>query len=352
MKELLTQLCKRLEADTPVVLATVIHQEGSTPRGAGSKMLVDANGIVRGTIGGGLAEAEALQACAAALQSKETSVIHFTLTGEMAAQSEMICGGILHIAIEPLEPQAETIAFFQALLKHVDDCETIVLTLRQSPTQTTRFLRIDSVWHTQSDEAYLTDDAKDAIVDQLPHGHETAHIFTPDGTAYIVEKYPPLWRMIIAGGGHVSLFTAQVAVLAGFSVTVLDDREEFSQPERFPCASATYTVPDFAECFAQCLPTKHTCIVIVTRGHLHDKTVLAQALATKAGYIGMIGSKRKRLQVYATLLNEGVTQEQLDTVYSPIGMSIKAETPEEIAVSIVAECIAHRREAWNALQHL
>ncbi len=349
MKELLTQLCKHLEQSIPVALATVIYQEGSTPRGAGSKMLVGEQGLIAGTIGGGLAEAQAINACIKALQTFDAEIMTFTLSGEIAAQSEMICGGLLNIFIEPLTPDANNINFFRKILINLDTCKAVVLTELKDAKIVGRNLCLDDVWDVQN-ESSLTAEQKNTLLAKLLPKQEMAYIQGDDGQSYIIECYPPSWQMIIAGGGHVSLFTAQVAALAGFSVVVLDDRPEFSAAARFPQASATHTVPDFANCFAPCSPTKHTCIVIVTRGHLHDKTVLAQALLTKASYIGMIGSKRKRTQVYNSLLAQGVTQAEIDRVYCPIGLGIKAETPEEIAVSIVAECIAHRREAWDVLQ--
>ncbi len=357
MKELLTLLCDYLERHIPIATATVIHQEGSTPRAAGSKMLVDSQGLVHGTIGGGLAEAEALTTCKNAIKEQKSTVMHFTLTGEMAAQSEMICGGLLHISIEPIMPTEENITFFRKLLAHIDAHSVMVLTALHAPEHVGRCLCIDGAWDMEitpfeSDfTKVLSKSEKNTLISAVTHGQDTAYVQGQDGCAYIVEKYPPTWQIIIAGGGHVSLFTTQVAALAGFSVTVLDDREEFSQAERFPQASATHTVPQFIDCFAPCTITKHTCIVIVTRGHLHDKTVLTQALQTQASYIGMIGSKRKRKQVYSALVEEGQSQEALNKVYCPIGLGINAETPEEIAVSIIAECIAHRRAAWDILQH-
>ena len=104
-------------------------------------------------------------------------------------------------------------------------------------------------------------------------------------------------------------------------------------------------MPDFAHCFDELAPGTRDYIVIVTRGHLHDGTVLAQALRTEATYIGMIGSSRKKEQVFQRMREEGFTQTDLERVHSPIGLAIGAETPEEIAISIIAQCIAHRRGA-------
>ncbi|MCP3955656.1 MAG: XdhC/CoxF family protein, partial [Desulfobacterales bacterium] len=142
----------------------------------------------------------------------------------------------------------------------------------------------------------------------------------------------------IFGAGHISTFLAPLAQSTGFGVWVLDDREEFANPQRFPSIEKVLAIP-FAEMFTQVRITPAAYIVIVTRGHAFDLQVLREALQTEAGYIGMIGSHKKRDLIYATLLGEGVSQERLDQVYSPIGLPIGAQTPEQIAVSIVAEMI-------------
>jgi xanthine dehydrogenase accessory factor len=147
------------------------------------------------------------------------------------------------------------------------------------------------------------------------------------------------------GAGHVSLATAQVARLAGFRVQVVDDRAEFAHPDRFPHAESVAAVDDFENALAGRDLGPDDYVVIVTRGHRHDREVLAQALKTKAGYIGMIGSSRKRRAIYEALLAEGFTQNDLDRVYSPIGLSIGAQTPEEIGISIVAQLVQVRAGA-------
>jgi xanthine dehydrogenase accessory factor len=132
-----------------------------------------------------------------------------------------------------------------------------------------------------------------------------------------------------------------MASMTGFAVTVLDDREEFASPQRFPQAR-TVVLPDFGQAFAQLTITPQCYVVIMTRGHLHDKTVLEQALKTPACYVGMIGSRRKRDALYDQLRSEGVDESSIARCHCPIGLEIGARTPEEIAVSIMAEIIACR----------
>lgn len=119
-----------------------------------------------------------------------------------------------------------------------------------------------------------------------------------------------------------------------------DDRAEFANAERYPRAREVSVLDSFADCFDELGSDDY--VVIVTRGHLHDRDVLAQALNTGAGYIGMIGSSRKREGVYRSLLAGGYTEDDLQRVHCPIGLAIGADTPEEIAVSIVAEMIRNR----------
>ena len=130
--------------------------------------------------------------------------------------------------------------------------------------------------------------------------------------------------------------------MVGFRVWVLDDREAFANPERFPDAHRLSVLDGFERAFEDLEVTADSYVIIFTRGHLHDKTVLARALATDAGYIGMIGSRHKRNAIYDALREDGIAQTQIERAHCPIGLAIGAETPEEIAVSIVAEMISHR----------
>ena len=150
--------------------------------------------------------------------------------------------------------------------------------------------------------------------------------------------------LYIFGGGHISLPLAKMAGMAGFNIAVIDDRPEFANAERFPEADTTLA-GDFSQSFGKVNIDKSSYIVIVTRGHQNDELVLEWAVGTPAKYIGMIGSKTKVKAVYDHLLARGISPQQLDKVHSPIGLEIEAQTPEEIAVSILAEIIKVRRSS-------
>ncbi|MEJ2459633.1 MAG: XdhC/CoxI family protein [Novosphingobium sp.] len=161
-----------------------------------------------------------------------------------------------------------------------------------------------------------------------------------------IEPFRPAASAYLFGGGHVGLVTARLAHLVGFEFEVIDDRPEFANAERFPEARATHAGP-WEETTAKLAPDAQSLIFIATRGHAFDAEVLAWALTTPASYIGMIGSSRKCRTVYSKLRATGVTDEQLARVNAPVGLNIAADTPEEIAVSVVAEMIAHVRGATN-----
>jgi len=148
--------------------------------------------------------------------------------------------------------------------------------------------------------------------------------------------------LYLFGGGHVSLSVSKVAALAGFDIVVCDDREAFANQERFPSAVATHAGP-WEEIFPQISPNDLSYFVIATRGHKGDLDCLRWVVSTQARYIGMVGSKRKLAEFFKLLASEGVAADRLEQVHSPVGLDIGALTPEEIAVSIVAEMIAVRR---------
>jgi len=167
------------------------------------------------------------------------------------------------------------------------------------------------------------------------------------GTVEIfIEPILPQPIVYLFGGGHVSTAVAKAAQAVGFGVGVIDDREAFANSQRFPMAQEIFTSYDGA--FAKLQPNSSSYLVIVTRGHKEDMRVLAWAVRTAARYVGMIGSRRKVLSVYKALEKEGYTMEEFERVYAPMGLDIGALSPEEIAVSIVAELVAVRRNVESA----
>jgi len=355
VNDILQPLIELLAQGQPVVRATILTHEGSTPRSAGSRMLLaggEAGGALRiaaGTVGGGLVEAQVMtrarQVLAGGGKSDNRIVESFDLTGELAAGADMICGGRLRVFLERLEPSS--LSLFQALAESLERGENGMLLTPLAGEHR------DSL-------ASLLLPGKRLLGNALPEALETAArdqgsainapvVLSFSGSDYVLEPWAAASPLTILGAGHVSRSTAQIAALAGFEVLVLDDRADFANAERFPTAH-TRVLPSFADALADVPHGPMSFLVIVTRGHVHDADVLALALRTKAGYIGMIGSRRKRDAVYDRLRGQGFTEADLARVHCPIGLEIGAETPEEIAVSIVAELIACRVELREGTQ--
>jgi xanthine dehydrogenase accessory factor len=166
-----------------------------------------------------------------------------------------------------------------------------------------------------------------------------------------IEPVLPPALLYLFGAGHVAVNVCQVATNAGFDVIVADDRSSYASQERFPTAREVHAI-DFDAATQKLVPNEASYIVIVTRGHRDDMRVLRWAVQTRARYVGMIGSKRKVIQIFKALHEEGLPAHLFDRVHAPIGLAIGAVTPEEIAVSITAELIAIRRHADSKLPHM
>lgn len=356
-----------LLADTALVLVTVTDQKGSVPRGAGARMLVRPDGSILGTVGGGRYEAEAVAAALALHRQGPGQGPHGARPGYELSYSlrgvtdmDMICGGSLTMLLEYLPAGGGVCELFTAAREAQDKGEAFSFISRITPQGNDsqspggrRSVAVERFFFKAG--ALLPPGAAlpDPVLRQAGALASTTPTIHPSGEAiYLLEHLPRPFRIILFGGGHVSRETALLAAGVDFHVTVVDDRPEFADPERFPAATAllapSLNEKDCAAVLDALRPAPCDGIVIITRGHAHDRDALAAALPTAAGYIGMIGSKGKRAAVYKNLREQGWPHDRLDGVHSPVGLPIGAETPQEIAVSIVAELIAWRKQVRAA----
>ena len=341
---LATTICDQLDAGVSVVLASIIASAGSSPRHGGSKMVIAAGGAVFGTIGGGILEATTIKESAAVLARSRAVTLNFDMAGQTALSLDPICGGQATVLLDCIAPIAENVEFFGKvhdaavagrdcfLLTVMQDHAGAVEVIGRSLLSPAGEITGTFVWSEQD---------IDLVKSEL-HNVSSTTVLPVRDLSVVVDPIRRTKTLYCFGAGHVAMATARVAAFAGFRVTVVDDRSEYANAARFPDAGGILVISDFHRALEGLPIDGDSFIVIVTRGHQHDRIVLEQALRTKAAYIGMIGSRRKRDTIYATLLSQGVAQKRLDRVHCPIGMAIGAETPEEIAVSIVAELIAER----------
>jgi xanthine dehydrogenase accessory factor len=337
---------EQLEASSPLVLISIISLQGSTPRHSGTKMVVGANGKPYGTIGGSLIEAVAVREAKTVLSSGKSTIFSYELTGKDATAPGMICGGKAEILLEYLAPSEENREFASHWYEAMQQCKDFYLfTHLKGDKETLQVLGHAILF---SDGCIVANNSLSGTdVQKLnPELHkisDTAVLQLGD-TRVIVDLIRRLKTLYCFGAGHVAVPTAHLAALVGFRVVVVDDRPEYTNAERFPEVYKISIITEFNHAFEGLEIDADSFIVIVTRGHIYDRAVLEQALETKAGYIGMISSRKKRAVIYEALMAQGVKKERLEQVHSPIGIDIGGETPEEIAVSIIAELIKVRSE--------
>jgi len=354
MKTLDTVIAEVLESGEPCVLVTVTNQDGSAPRAAGSRMIVRRDGSIAGTIGGGAVEGMAMRTAAEALLAGECLQRVYDLSGTAGSGMDMICGGRMEVLFEPLLPTEAMRAMFTAL--EGDGPSTrggfFLVLLEPGTLDAARFSRclvlpgpagsaprVLGGWNPPQPmlDAFMAR-AKRRFAPFLAE---------EGGARVLVEPRACPGDVYLFGAGHISLEMAILAKRLGFRVVVMDDRPEFANSARFPGVDRVFVPPSFdaslplEELTGESLD-EDSYVVIVTRGHRYDKTLLGQALRTRAGYIGMIGSRSKRGEVYRALALEGFPETAFARVHCPIGLDIGAQTPQEIAVSIVAELIAVR----------
>jgi xanthine dehydrogenase accessory factor len=341
MKQLIQEMTKLHQTGQSFVLATVVTNNGSVPRGAGAKMLVRPDGSTAGTVGGGILEAKVEELAREILKTHECTVREFQFTGKDAATMDAICGGQVEVLIEWLDcADPATGALLADLGASISTHRKgwLVTALPDGPVDGSRH----SLVHLHGEitgELPAGLDEESVVSSSRPSLIETA------GQRAMIEPLDPSGTVYIFGAGHVSRSLAVCTRSVGFWTVVLDDRPEYVTPERFPSADELIVLDSFDGVMDKVDIDKDSYLVIVTRGHLNDRHVLAQALKTPAGYIGMIGSRRKTMLIYEQLLKDGFTQQDIDRVKAPIGLEIAAETPEEIAISITAELIQVRAKA-------
>jgi xanthine dehydrogenase accessory factor len=336
----------QLATGRPLVLLSILSLQGSTPRHGGTKMVVGADGQTYGTIGGSLIEAAAIQEAKNVLATKKSRIMSYELSGKDAMSSDMICGGKAEILLDYILASSgnrEISRQWYGMIRQGKDFH--FLTHLKGDKGSFRVLGhgIFDADGNISGGASLTASDVVKLKSELHNVTHTAVLPLGD-TRVIVDRMRKLKTLYCFGAGHLAVPTAHLAALVGFRVVVIDDRPEYANAERFPEADKTLVIKDFSRAFDGLEIDADSFIVIVTRGHQYDRTVLEQSLKFNTGYIGMISSRRKRKAIYEYLMSQGFKKERLEQVHSPIGLNIGGETPEEIAVSIVGELIQVRRQ--------
>ncbi len=339
MNSLFSDAARLCAAGTPFVWASIIREDGSTPRSAGSKMIILPDGIL-GTIGGGAMEGQVIQkARDEVLKTGQPQILRYTMSGDANATLGLACGGNCDVLLACMRSEYEPVfaaaaqaeadgvpAWLVYILDGRDGREPFQICVNVGARQLVGKIECDAKF------------ARDILLNPI---RVAIHGDSADGVQYFVDDVGSAPQMFLFGAGHVSCEVAKLAVGVGFQVTVFDDRPDYCSEVRFPDCSCV-VLPNFDE--IPPLPLdENSYIVIMTRGHSHDREVLEWALRQPHRYLGMIGSRTKRDALYRMLNAKGFSMDELQAVKCPIGLSIRAETPAEIAVSVMAEIIAERR---------
>lgn len=343
MHEVIKETFRALQRKEPCVLATVVRTRGMTPQKAGAKLLIRGDGTSIGTLGGGCVEGDIWYYAKEMLRQKSGPEFRdYKLNEELAAQDGLVCGGTMYFFVEPFWQQEAFLPYAAEIEKAYAGGEPVALaTVISAPAGTETpgaklLIRQDGSVLGGFKNQNLQQKAIDTGKRIAPFGKN--EIVEEDGTEVYIEGFTTPPTLVLMGGGHVGKAVYQLAVMLGFRVFVVDDRDEFSNKERFPEAAQT-VVANFDDGLSQLPLNFNTFILVATRGHRYDDAATRAAVATPARYIGLLGSKRKNLLIFRELLDADVPLERIKQIHAPVGLDIGALTPEELAVSIMGEIV-------------
>ncbi len=334
MKKFFELLSEEINAGNDVTMVSVTASSGSTPRGAGARMIVGERGRIYGTIGGGAVEYLCQQKAQEVLKTKKSFNERYTLRKNEIQDLGMICGG-------------DVACFFQYMSSDDEVLKNVIKKILDSfERKEELWLIMDITEGDQSSMDIIYADGKSLYMDVPNEIKENldgkARKYEIEGKTYYVEQINMSEIVYVFGGGHVAQQLVPTLHRIGFDCIVLEDREDFAKKELFEGVVSTRIV-DMQDLSEVCKEiTKNDYICIMTRGHKDDYTIQRQVLKTPARYIGVIGSRKKTASVMDRLRNDGYVDEDLARITAPIGIPMDAETPAEIAISIAAQLINER----------
>ncbi len=329
--------CARLAAGGGVgALASVVRRRGSLPMSASAKLLVTADGARFGTIGGGCLEAEVMERALDVCERRLPVCTQHSLNAELAGDYGLTCGGTADVFIEPVFPHAMLAALYAEAAAVVARGDRAVLaTARSWPDGAPAKLLIAATRRIGLDG--------DASLHAAAAAYEAARETPWFGDEVVVEALVGAPRLVVFGGGHVGARICEAAAFSGFRVTIVDDRAEFADAQRLPWAEQVLCCDLGDVRAAAVMPNDF--VVICTRGHQHDALIAAQVAPVFPRFLGMLGSRRKAALTAQALRGWDVDEAAIARIVCPVGMAVGADTPAEIAISVVAQMIQQRRQA-------
>lgn len=335
-----------LLAGKKTALATVVHVDGSSYRRPGARMLITEDGVLTGAISGGCLEGDALRKALLVIMQQQSMLVTYDTSDEDDAVIGLGlgCNGIIQVLIEPLDPGKANnpVCLLKIITGQRKKAALITLFClgdRKNQQPGTSLMLLED-GHLQGDTIYLKDllltGAQQAIQDRQSSFHN-----------YVAEEYSftafteflvPAVSLVIIGAGNDILPLAAMAEILGWKMTIIDGRPFYAKKERFP-ASCSVLLAKPEQVLEQIAIDDRTAIVLMTHNYNYDCSLLEALAKRDFVYTGMLGPKKKLERVLSELRDRGIefTAAQLAAIHSPVGLDIGAETPEEIALSIIAE---------------
>ncbi len=348
MESVFKAAVQELDDKNPMVVATVVRTSGSTPQKSGAKLLVREDGSGVGTLGGGCVEGDIWFAAQELLKrGGDAELRDYQLNEDLAAQDGLVCGGTMYFLIDPVreaDPYKDFAA--QAVAAYAGGSPMAIVNVTAAPSKSNVVVGAKMLVRENGDtQGSLGDEILEAMTvekarDLMAMG-KNDYLYLDSGIECYIEAYTTPPTLVLIGGGHVSKAIAPIAKSVGFRIFVFDDREQFSNPDRFPEADITM-VGDYRDGFEKLPVNANSFVVVASRGHQFDDAAVSGALRTPASYVGLLGSKRKTILIYEELIRNGFDPEQLRRINAPIGLDIGGRTPEEIALSVMSEIVAFR----------
>lgn len=340
MRDILPEIGRWVDEHKSIALATVVQTWGSSPRRPGAKMAITSDGGIAGSVSGGCVENAVIEAGLESLKTKKPRLLHFGVADETAWDVGLACGGSIDIFVQPLDTE-----FFQSLRSTLmDEQEAVAVTTISGPPE---ILGSEILVREGARAAGAAADEWDGAAlklaaETLSQGtsrrarlNESAEVF--------LEMIPAPPTLIAVGGVHIAVALTALAKKMGYRTIIIDPRRAWGNADRFPDVDQLVQAwPD--EAFRQIRVTHSTAIAMLTHDPKLDDPALKVALASPAFYVGALGSKTTQAKRRERLLNDGMTEAQLARLHAPIGLSIGAESPEEIALSIMAQVIEAQRK--------
>jgi len=340
MRDILPDIDRWREDDKSIALATVVQTWGSSPRRVGSKMALTRDGKITGSVSGGCVENAVFEAGLEVLKTNHPHLLHFGVADETAWDVGLACGGSIDVFVKPLD-----IHFFEVLRSRTLDADPAVLVTvirgpqsllgREILVREDRVLgTLGNLWH----EKVL-----EIAMETLSQG-TSRRVTLNESVEVFLEVILPPSTLIVVGGVHIAIALTSLAKTLGYQTIVIDPRRAWSNEQRFPDVDQLIQAwPQ--EAFQQVKLTRSTAIAMLTHDPKLDDPALNIALNSPAFYVGALGSKSTQAKRRERLLNDGMSESQLSRLHAPIGLDIGAQTPEEIALAIMAEIVdAHRRQ--------